>query len=76
MFTLITNTMKLECKDKPISVTPAMDSLYVKLKEGTEVIIPARLNEIGTGCLNLIQTSTAPNITIDLTKPKQPVSFS
>lgn len=76
MFTLKTHTAKFECKDKPLSITCAMDSVYIKLKEGTEIIIPARLSETVQSCLNLIQTSSAPNITIDLTNPKQPVAFS
>lgn len=67
--------MKMECKDKPLSVTPAMDSVYVKLKEGTEIIIPMRLEQNAQGCLNLIQTSTAPNVTLDFTNKTNPVSF-
>lgn len=76
MFTLKTKTMTMQCTDKPLSITCASDSVYVKLKEGTEIIIPAALSETFKSCLNLIQTSTAPNITVDLMNPKQPVSFS
>jgi len=75
MFKLITMNMKMESEKRPASVTPAMDQIYIKMADGTEIIIPCKLTPQLTASLNLIHTAQAPNLTLDLTNPKAPVSF-
>ena len=75
MFKLITANMKMESAKRPASVTPAMDQIYVKMADGTEIIIPCKLTPQLTASINLIHQAQAPNLTLDLTNPKQPVSF-
>lgn len=77
MFKLITQTMTMTSEKRPASVTPAMDQIYVKMADGTEIIIPCgRLTPQLTASLNLIHTATAPNLTIDLTNRTSPISFA
>lgn len=75
MFKLITRNMKVESEKRPANVTPAMDQIYIKMADGTEIIIPCKLNPTLKASFNLIHQAQAPNITLDLTNPDQPVSF-
>lgn len=77
MIRVKTRNMEIIREDNAIiSAVPAMNSLYLKFEDGIEVTIPIKLDQKLTAMLNLLATSSAPNITIDLTDPSCPVKFT
>jgi hypothetical protein len=77
MLKIITRNMEIIRKDNKISsVTPSMDTVYIKFADNIEIQIPCKLNPKLNAMLNLVATSTAPNITVDLTDGEHPVKFA
>jgi len=77
MIKIITREVEIISNDHRIhSAVASMDSIYLKFGDGTELTIPAKLNPMLKAGINMLTTSTAENVVIDLTHPTQPLRFA
>jgi len=60
---------------KLVSVIAAQERVLFTFANNVEFHFPMPLTPELTAYLNLANNSKAPNITIDLTNPKQPIAF-
>lgn len=75
MFKVKTQNVELLSEHKPVSITPAMEQVYFKFKDGSEFTVPCKLTNELKASLNIVQQAQAPDITVDLTNPKTPVTM-
>lgn len=78
MFTIITRNMKV-VRDRTdvMNVAPSMEQIHFRFSDGVEMSVPYKITPQISAALNLIMTAPQDrNITVDLTNPTYPVSFS
>jgi len=76
---IIIKTASIEVKNqdhKLISAQPSFEGFYLKFSDGTEVTIPCQMTPALQNAVQVLMTSTAGVITLDLRNPSQPLSFS